>query len=199
MPYPESMVRLIEAFAKMPGVGQRTAERFAFYILGAPPEDIHALASVLVKVSENIHYCQQCFNLSEEALCRICSDPSRDHTLVCVVQDPKDIIAIEKAGDYSGVYHVLLGALSPLDGIGPGDLRMRELFSRLKKPSIREVILATNSDTEGEATALYLLKQLKSFKLKVSRIAQGVPVGTGLEFTDKATLAKAIRQRQTVG
>src|SRR5437867_4362962 len=127
MPYPESMVRLIEAFAKLPGVGIRTAERFSFYILSSPPETVKAMSELILKVNENIHYCQQCFNLSEETICRICADPTRDHSLLCVVHDPKDMIAIEKAGDFKGIYHVLLGALSPLEGVGPKDIKIPEL------------------------------------------------------------------------
>ena len=204
MSYPESMVLLIEQFAKMPGVGARTAERFAFYILGAPPEAVEELSRLLLKVNGNIHYCGQCFNLSEEPVCHICSDPTRDHSLLCIVQDPKDIIAIERSGDFKGIYHVLLGALSPLEGIGPKDLKIKELLHRLKKGPIREVVLGTSSDTEGDATSLYLTKHLKtgaqghSPALKVTRIAHGVPVGSALEFVDKATLYRAFKQRQIV-
>ncbi len=204
MPYPESMVQLIEEFGKMPGVGIRTAERFAFYILGAPREVVENLSRLMTKVNVHIHTCQECFNLSEEVLCHICSDPSRDHSVLCVVQDPKDIIAIEKSGDFSGVYHVLLGALSPLEGIGPKDLKIKELLDRLKKGRIQEVIIATTSDTEGDATALYLTKQLRvgahgrAHLLKITRIAHGVPVGSALEFVDKATLSRAFRQRQAI-
>ena len=198
MTYPESMVRLIEAFAKMPGVGRRTAERFAFYILGAPMETVESLSRLVLKVKENIRYCQECFNLSENPICHICSDPARDHSLLCVVQDPKDIIAIEKAGDFNGVYHVLLGALSPLEGIGPRDIKIKELVGRLKKNRVREVVIGTNSDTEGDATCIYLTKQLKSLHLKVTRIAHGVPVGSALEFVDKAALSRAFKERQEI-
>ena len=198
MAYPESMVRLIEEFGKMPGVGMRTAERFAFYILAAPRETIDVLTKTMIKVNEGIRYCHQCFNLSEEDSCHICSDPTRDHAVICVVQDPKDIIAIEKSSDYTGIYHVLLGALSPLEGIGPKDIKIKELLTRLKTGAIQEVILATSSDTEGDATALYLTKHLKVFKVKVTRIAHGVPVGSALEFADKATLARAMKLRQEV-
>lgn len=198
MSYPQSMIRLIEEFAKMPGVGTRTAERFAFYILSAPPETIESLSKLIVKVNENIHYCQECFNLSEASVCHICSDPTRDHSLLCVVHDPKDVIAVEKSGDFHGIYHVLLGALSPLEGIGPKDIRIKELLSRLKKGAIKEVILGTSSDTEGDATALYLLKQLKPLKIRTTRIAHGVPVGSALEFADKASLSRAFKQRQEV-
>ena len=204
MPYPESMVNLIEEFAKMPGVGRRTAERFAFYILSAPKEEVDALSRLLTKVNENIHYCRDCFNLSEQEICHICADPARDHSILCVVENPKDVIAIEKSENYSGIYHVLLGALSPLDGIGPKDLKVKELIDRIKKGSIKEVILGTSSDTEGDATSLYLTKHLKtgaqghSPALKVTRIAHGVPVGSALEFVDKATLYRAFKQRQIV-
>ena len=198
MPYPELMVRLVESFAKMPGVGRRTAERFAFYILRAPRKEVEDFSKLIVKVNESIRYCQECFNLSEQPLCHICEDPTRDHSLICVVQDPKDIIAIEKAGDYQGIYHVLLGVLSPLDGIGPRDIKIKELLDRLKNREINEVIVGTSSDTEGDATFLYLSKQLKPFNLKVTRIAHGVPIGSALEFVDRATLSRAFRERQRV-
>ena len=196
MSYPESMVHLIEAFGRLPGVGKRTAERFAFYFLSAPREEVDTLAKLLVKVNESIHACRQCFNLSEEDICHICSDPTRDHSVICVVQDPKDLIAVEKSGDFSGVYHVLMGALSPLEGIGPKDLRIKELLNRLKEGQVREVVLATTSDTEGDATAIYLTKQLKLLKIRTTRIAHGVPVGSALEFVDKASLSRAFRHRQ---
>lgn len=198
MSYPQSMIQLIELFAKFPGVGVRTAERFAFHILGSDPQTVQELSRLMVRVSGDIHYCQQCFNLSEASLCHICSDSLRDHSSICVVQDPKDVIAIEKAGDYKGVYHVLLGVLSPLEGIGPKDLKIKELLDRIKKEAVQEVILAMSSDTEGDTTALYLTKQLKNLKLRVTRIAHGVPVGSALEFVDKATLSRAMRHRQEV-
>lgn len=198
MAYPESMVQLIEAFSRLPGVGKRTAERFTMHILSAPREQVDEMARLLLKVSEHIHYCQVCFNLSEDKVCHICSDAARDHSLLCVVQDPKDVIAIEKSGDFSGVYHVLMGALSPLEGIGPKDIRIKELFQRLKEDGFREIVLATPSDSEGDATAAYLTRQLKTLKLKVTRIAHGVPVGSSLEFVDKASLSRAFKHRQDV-
>ena len=196
MPYPESMLSLIEQFARLPGVGKRTAERFSLYILSAPHEQVEVLSKLLLKVNESIHTCRQCFNLSEEDICLICSDPTRDHSVICVVQDPKDLIAIERSGDFPGIYHVLMGALSPLEGIGPKDIRVKELLNRLKEGRIQEVVLATPSDTEGDATATYLMKQLKPLKVRVTRIAHGVPVGSALEFVDKASLSRAFRQRQ---
>ncbi len=205
MPYPESMVRLIEEFAKLPGVGTRTAERFAFYILGADPLSVQSLSELLPKVKENIRYCQQCFNLSEDTLCHICQDPTRDHSVLCVVHDPKDIIALEKSGGFNGVYHVLLGALSPLEGIGPGDLKFKELWVRVRGGGIDEIILGTRSDTEGDATSLYLTKHLSAKggsafdrKPRITRIAHGVPVGSALEFADKATLSRALKARTVV-
>lgn len=196
--YPEPMQRLIEQFAQMPGVGARTAERFAFYILTARKEDTDRLSEAIRKTKEAIRYCRQCFNLSEKELCHVCSEPSRDPGILCVVEEPKDIIALEKSAVFHGQYHVLLGALSPLDGIGPGDLKIAELLTRLAANPFTEVLLATTSDTEGEATAIYLTKALKPFKIKVTRLAQGVPVGTELEFADRATLMRAIETRQEV-
>lgn len=192
------MVQLIESFARLPGVGKRTAERFTLFILSASREEVNEMARLLLKVNEHIHYCQVCFNLSEDKVCHICSDASRDHALLCVVQDPKDVIAIEKSGDFAGVYHVLMGALSPLEGIGPKDIRIKELFQRLKEDGFREIVLATPSDSEGDATAAYLTRQLKTLKLKVTRIAHGVPVGSSLEFVDKASLARAFKHRQEI-
>lgn len=208
MAYPESMNELIDEFSRLPGVGRRTAERFAFYALRASPETVSRLALLLVKVNENIHACERCFNFSEGPVCSICLDPTRDHSVVCVVQEPKDVIAVEKAGDFNGVYHVLMGVLSPLEGIGPKDIKIRELLERLAKERIAEVILANSSDTEGDATANYLAKQLKNFsagggsasggKVRVTRLAHGVPVGSALEFVDKASLSRAIRARQPI-
>ena len=198
MPYPDSMLQLIDAFARLPGVGKRTAERFALYVLSAHREEVDGLSRLLIKVNENIHSCQICFNLSEDTVCHICSDASREHSVICVVQDPKDVIAVEKSGDFNGVYHVLMGALSPLEGIGPKDIRIKELFQRLKDGGIREVVLATTSDSEGDATAAYLVRQLKATKIKVTRIAHGVPVGSSLEFVDKASLSRAFKYRQEI-
>lgn len=194
--YPECMRVLIEEFAKLPGIGTRTAERLAFYILSADKEDARRLSESILTVKNTIRYCKQCFNLSEQELCGVCSDSSRDRRVVCVVEEPKDILSIEKAGTYRGLYHVLLGSLSPLEGIGPQDLKMAELFYRLKEGGIQEVILATSSDTEGEATAFYLARLVKPSQIRVSRLAQGVPLGTDLEFADKATLGRAIETRR---
>lgn len=196
--YPEPMQRLIEQFSQMPGVGVRTAERFAFYILTARKDDTERLADAIKKTKESIRYCRDCFNLSEKEICSVCADPTREPRMICVVEEPKDIIALEKSGVYNGQYHVLLGALSPLDGIGPNDLKIPELLARLTAGKFTEVLLATTSDTEGEATAIYLTKALKPYKLRVTRLAQGVPVGTELEFADRATLMRAIETRQEI-
>lgn len=196
--YPDCMQEMIEAFAKMPGVGIRTAERLAFYVLGTSNEQAKRLSEAIQKIKSTIRYCKQCFNLSERELCPICVDPARSESVLCVVEEPKDIITIEKAGVYKGKYHVLLGNLSPLDGIGPEDIRAAELFSRVRSGKISEVFIATTSDTEGEATAIYLRTQLKQMSVQVSRLASGVPLGSDLEFADKATLAQAIEHRRVL-
>jgi len=196
--YPGCMQDLIEEFSKMPGIGIRTAERLAFYVLGADPFSVQRLSESVRKVKETVRYCKKCFNLSEQELCRICSDPTRDQSIICVVEEPKDINAIEKAGIFRGVYHVLLGALSPLDGVGPEDIKIPELIARVDREAPAEVIVATTSDTEGEATSLYLAKNVKSRKTQLTRLAQGMPMGSELEFTDRATLIRAIEARHEI-
>lgn len=196
--YPECMRALIEEFSHMPGVGVRTAERLAFYILTTDKISVERLADAILKVNESIRYCAKCFNLSEEETCAICSDPGRDAAKICVVEEPKDIISLEKSGVFRGLYHVLLGSLSPLDGIGPQDIKIQELIARVKGEGIKEVILATAPDTEGEATAIYLARTLKPTKVKVTRLAQGIPVGSELEFADRATLMRAIEARHEI-
>ena len=196
--YPESMQTLIEEFSRMPGIGIRTAERLAFYVLSASPESMTRLSRALEKVNRTIRFCNRCFNLSEGDTCAICNDGRRDPHTLCVVEEPKDIISIEKSGVYHGLYHVLLGVLSPLDGIGPQDIKIQSLLARVKAENIKEVILATSSDTEGEATALYLIKVLKALKAKVTRLTQGIPVGSDLEFADRATLTRAMETRQEI-
>jgi len=192
------MQELISHFKKMPGIGAKTAERLAFYVLKSPKEEMEGFSSAIKKVKELVKFCSICGNLSESELCEICSNPHRDKTIVCVVEEPKDLILIEKAGCYKGLYHVLFGAISPLEGIGPEDLRIKELLTRIKQDKIQEIILATDSDAEGETTALYILKELKSFKIKITRIAYGVPVGGNFEYIDLATIARAIEGRQFV-
>ena len=189
---------LIHLFARFPGVGPRSAERMAFYLLQCAKEEAQRITELIAKLRETTRSCETCFNLSDKALCEICDDPIRDHKTVCVVASPKDIIAIERGGYYRGTYHVLMGNISPLEGIGPKDLKIPELVNRIKQGEIREVILATGSNAEGETTSLYLVKLLSPLDLHVTRIAYGVPVGANLEFADQASLSRAFEGRQAV-
>lgn len=193
--YARSMQSLIREFSKMPGIGTKTAERLTFYVLKLSQEDAERLAQSVLKVKSTIRFCKICNNLSEDDVCLICQDESRDRGLICVVEEPNDVSAIEKVGKFNGVYHVLLGRLSPLDGIGPDALKIKELIERVKKNKIKELMLATNSDTEGEITALYITKLFKPCKIKITRLAHGIPVGSDLKYADQATLMKAIEGR----
>ena len=186
---------LIDALVRFPGIGRRSAERMVFYLLKAQKPEVLRLSSLITAVKENVFFCDTCHNFSDAKLCYICSDPGRDKGLVCVVEDPKDVISIEKTGSFAGVYHVLLGVLSPLEGIGPDEIQISDLVKRLKEGKIREIILATNPNTEGETTALYLARILKTASVKVSRIARGIPVGSHIEYTDQATLSRALEGR----
>lgn len=196
--YTRSMQELIEHFKNMPGVGAKTAERFAFYVLKSPKEEMEKFSSAIKKVKDSVKFCNKCGNLSETDICGICSNPRRDKGIVCVVEEPKDLILIEKSGQYKGTYHVLFGAIAPLDGIGPEDLRIKELIERVKKDKVKEVIMATDSNAEGETTALYISKELKPFKVKISRIAYGIPVGENFDYIDQATLMKALEGRRSM-
>lgn len=198
MIYPKTLEDLITALTKLPGVGPKTAQRLAFHILKSPKEEAEKLAEAIIKTKTTIFYCKDCFNLSERELCPICSDPQRDKETICVVEEPRDILAIEKTGTYRGLYHVLSGAISPLEGINPEELKIKELISRVKSNKINEIIIATDSDPEGETTALYLLKLLKPLGVKVTRIAFGIPVGSCLEYADRATLGKALEGRREI-
>lgn len=193
--YSEWMGALVEALIKLPGIGRRSAERIIFYFLKARKEEVRHLSQLLIAAKENIHFCKICNNFASEDLCEICSNPGRDKSLICVVEDPKDVVALEKSGSYSGTYHVLLGSLSALDGIGPQEIEIQKLLERVQKSPVREVILATNPNTEGDTTALYLARLLKPLKIHVTRIARGVPVGSNLEFIDQATLSRALEGR----
>ena len=193
--YVHSMQNLIKEFSKMPGIGAKTAERLAFYVLKLPQEDAERLSQSILKVKSIIRFCKICNNLSEGDICLVCQDESRDKSVICVVEEPNDVSAIEKAGKFNGVYHVLLGRLSPLDGIGPEALKIKGLLERVRRDKIKELIIATNSDTEGETTALYIAKLFKPYKLKITRLAYGIPVGGDLKYTDQATLVKAIEGR----
>ena len=193
--YARSMQNLIKEFSKMPGIGTRTAERLAFYILKLPQEDAERLSQSILKVKSTIRFCKICNNLSEGDLCPVCQDEGRDKSIICIVEEPNDVSAIEKAGKFNGVYHVLLGRLSPLDGIGPEALKIKELSERVKKGEAKELIIATNSDTEGETTALYITKLFRPYKVRITRLAYGIPVGSDLKYADQATLMKAIEGR----
>lgn len=196
--YTKTMEKLISEFTRLPGIGQKSAERVVMHILKSPRENAAALSEAIIKLKDSIGFCKNCFNLSEGEICHICGDPARDRTMVLVVEGPKDILAIEKSGAYRGLYHVLLGAISPLDGFGPDEIKIKELMRRIKSDKIKEVILATDADTEGETTALYISQLLKNQSVKTTRIAYGLPVGSHLEYADQATLAKALEGRNQI-
>lgn len=191
----DTLERLIEEFTRLPGIGRKTAQRLAFHLMKVSRERVGVLAEALIALKDKVRYCSVCFNLTEGDLCAICSDSKRNRSTICIVEEPSDVIAIEKSKEYNGLYHVLGGTLSPLDGIGPEDLRVKELLTRLDG-SVKEVILANNPNVEGEATSLYLYKIINPLGVKVSRIARGLPVGGDLEFADEVTLARALQGRQ---
>lgn len=194
--FPVSMKELIEEFAKMPGIGPKSAQRLAFHVLKSPKADAEALAKAALKVKESVRFCKICNNLSDEEVCALCKDASRNKSVLCVVEEPNDIIAIERAANFNGIYHVLLGSLSPLDGIGPSELKIKELLERVKKEKFKEIIIATDFNTEGEATALYLMQVLKSSGARLTRVAYGIPVGGDIEYADQATIIKAFEGRR---
>ncbi len=196
--YAEPLARLIEELSKMPTVGPKTAQRLAFYILSASPEDAARLAQAILDAKARIHYCSNCFHITDVDPCAICTNPSRSRATICVVEDPRDVLAMERTREFRGLYHVLHGAISPLDGIGPDDLKIAELLVRVKTGEVTEVIVATNPRVEGEATAIYLAKLLKPLGIKVTRIAHGLPVGGDLEYADEVTLAKALEGRREI-
>jgi len=187
---------LIEEFSKLPGVGVKTAQRLTFFLLRSPADQARRLAEAIMRVKESIIYCSRCFNITETDPCLICSNPNRDQEVVCVVEEPLDVLALEKTGAYKGLYHVLHGALSPVEGIGPKDLRIEELIKRLREGRMREVILATNPNFEGEYTASYLQKELKPLLVKVTGLARGLPIGGDLEYADEGTLSRALEGRR---
>ncbi|HTY08045.1 MAG TPA: recombination mediator RecR [Candidatus Edwardsbacteria bacterium] len=192
----EILSRTVDELMKLPGIGRKTAQRLAFYLLKIPKEDAQALATAIIELKDKVRFCARCFNASERELCSICANGGRDTATLCVVEETNDLLAIEKTAEFKGVYHVLQGHLSPLDGIGPDDLRIQELMQRLEKVEVREMIMATNPNAEGEATALYLMKLVKPLGIKVTRIARGLPVGSDLEFSDEVTLGRALAGRQ---
>ncbi len=197
--YIEPIARLIGELCKLPGVGNRTAQRLAFYIVNMPQNQAVSLANAISGVQEKIRHCSVCCNITDSDPCRICQSHLRDKDIVCVLEDPKDVAAMERMKDYKGVYHVLHGTISPMDGIGPDDIKIKELLKRVASENINEVILATNPDVEGEATAVYISRLLKPMGIKVTRIAHGIPVGGDLEYADEVTLSKAMEGRREMG
>jgi recombination protein RecR len=196
--YPQSLIRLIKHLSKLPGIGEKTAARLAIHILRSSNEDARALSESILEVKDKIRFCSKCFGLCETDPCRICVNTGRDHSMVCVVEHPNDLVALEKSGAFNGVYHVLHGALSPMNGIGPDDLKIKELMERVVQDDIEEVTLATNTNVEGEATASYLAQVLQSHPVRVTRIATGVPVGGDLKYLDEVTLKRAMERRQSL-
>ena len=198
MIYPKSIASLIEQFQKFPSIGPKSAQRMAFFLLRMPKSEVENFANVILEAKENIRTCDICFNLSTSSPCEICSSSAREKSTICVVAESKDLIAIEKTNEYKGLYHVLQGLISPMDGIGADDIRIKELLTRLTNDEVKEVILALSPSVEGEATSLYLTKLIKPFGIKVSRIAFGLPVGADLEYADEITIAKAIEGRHEI-
>jgi recombination protein RecR len=196
--YTESIEKLIEKLIKLPGIGRRSAERIIGYILNASREEIRLLLEAISRVKENVRFCRLCNNLSEEELCKICQDNRRQKEILCIVEEPSDVTALEKAGSFNGVYHVLLGSIAPLEGKGPSDLKIDGLINRIKQNNIKEVIIATDADTEGETTALYLTKVIKPLGVKLTRIGVGIPMGSNLEYADSATLSRALESRRAL-
>ncbi len=196
--FPAALERLTEQFARLPGIGGKTAQRLAFHVLSLPPEDAEDFAQAILEARRTVHTCRICQNLTDRELCAICDNPERNHSLICVVAEPKDVIAMERSREYNGVYHVLHGVISPLNHIGPDDLRIRELLDRVSQGGVREVIMATNPDTEGEATAMYLSRLLRPLEVKVTRLAYGIPVGSQLEYADEVTLLRALEGRREI-
>ncbi len=193
---PESVTRLIEAFAQLPGIGPKTASRLTFYLLRRPAEQADALADALRDLKQKTVFCSSCFNITETSPCAVCRDEGRDHSIICVVEEPLDVLAIDRTGEYRGLYHVLHGAISPVDGIGPDELRINELMARLRDRPVQEVLLATNPNLEGEATAMYLARLIQPLGVRVTRLARGLPVGGDLEYADAVTLGRALQGRR---
>ena len=196
--YTPALQKLIDELGKLPGVGPKSAQRIAFHLIKIPEQDALSLADAIQQAKKKVRFCETCFNMSDEAICEICSDSQRDSSLVCVVEEPRDIVALERTREYKGLYHVLQGAINPIDGIGPEQLKIRELLERLKGNTVVEVILCTNPNIEGEATAMYLAKLIEPLGIQVSRIASGLPVGGDLEYADELTLGRALEGRRNI-
>ena len=198
MEYSPSIEKLIESFEKLPSIGHKTAQRLAFYMLDQSKEEIKEFTDSIINAKNNLKFCSKCFNISDTDPCNICSNPKRDESIICVVEDVKDVLAMERTHEYSGLYHVLHGSISPMNGIGPEDIKIKELLSRLMDGKVKEIILATNPRVEGEATSIYISKLVKPMGIKVTRIARGIPIGGDLEYTDEVTLAKALEGRSEI-
>ncbi len=191
-----SIQKLLDEFERLPGIGPKSAQRIVYWLLNATSDEANRLARAIIEVKETVHFCKQCFNYAEDDLCRFCSDADRDASLICVVSEPRDVFAIERTGEFKGLYHVLGGAISPIDGVGPDDLTIKDLLGRLAGDTVLEVLLATNPNVEGETTAIYLSKIIKPLGIKTTRPASGLPVGGDLEFADEVTLGRAIESRR---
>ena len=196
--FPVALERLTEQFAKLPGIGGKTAQRLAFHLLSMPADEAQEFADAIVQAKKTVHLCPVCQNLTDRDICPICDDDSRDRGVICVVADPKDVIAMERAREFSGLYHVLHGVISPLNHMGPDDIRIKELLARVAKGEVREIIMATNPDTEGEATAMYISRLLRPMEVRVTRLAYGIPVGSQLEYADEVTLLRALEGRRDI-
>ena len=196
--YPASIESLIKNISKLPGIGEKTAERLALHILRGSRQDAELLANSILNIKNTVRFCSRCFALSDGELCGLCSDPARDPAFLCVVEQPADMIAVEKSGAFRGMYHILSGALSPMNGVGPEDIRIRELVGRIEKDRVKEVVLATSTNVEGEATASYIARILEKYQIKISRIASGVPMGGDLKYVDQVTLKRALETRHAL-
>lgn len=196
--YPSSILKLIKSFSRLPGIGEKTAERLTMHILRAPRREAEQLSNSIVEVKNKIRLCSVCFGLSDTGICNICSNRERTSSILCVVEQPADMVAIEKSGSFTGLYHILEGVLSPMDGIGPDNIRIKELISRISQGEIKEVVLATGTNVEGEATAAYIAERIENYRIKVTRIASGVPIGGDLKYVDQVTLKKAMETRHAV-
>lgn len=196
--YSPSIEKLIESFEKLPSIGHKTAQRLAFYMLDLSNEETEEFTSAILNAKKNLHFCSKCFNISDTDPCNICANPKRDQSVICVVEDVRDVIAMERTHEFNGVYHVLHGSISPMNGIGPDDIKIKELLTRLMEGNVKEIILATNPRVEGEATSMYISKLVKPLGIKTTRIARGIPVGGDLEYTDEITLTKALEGRSEI-
>ena len=196
--FPAALERLSEQFARLPGIGGKTAQRLAFHILSSGAEEAQEFADAILQAKQSVHLCPVCQNLTDKDICPVCDDDRRDHGVICVVAEPKDVIAMERAREFYGMYHVLHGVISPLNHIGPDDIRIRELLARVAKGGVREIIMATNPDTEGEATAMYISRLLRPMEIRVTRLAYGIPVGSQLEYADEVTLLRALEGRRDI-